>query len=63
MTNMSGFYPLKGGGLAGAAAPVCRGHPSQPCFIPPNAGLDERDNGMSNHGNVISIDRSFVSES
>lgn len=62
MTNMSGFYPLKGDGLAGATAPVCPGHLSQPCFIH-SAGLDERDNGMSNHGNVISIDHGFVSES
>lgn len=31
--------------------------------LSPNVGLDEQDNGMSNHGNVISIDRSFVSES
>lgn len=60
MTNTSGFYPLKGDGLAGAAALVCPRLPSQPRS---SVGLDWRDNGMSNHGNVISIDHSFVSES
>ncbi|KAA8591173.1 hypothetical protein FQN60_002116 [Etheostoma spectabile] len=30
--------------------------------LSPSAGLVEWDNGMSNHGNVISIDRSFVTE-
>lgn len=58
MTNTSGFYPLKGDGLAGAAVLVRL--PSQSCW---SAGLGRRDNGMSNHGNVISIDHSFVSES
>lgn len=58
MTNTSGFYPLKGDGLAGAR--VCPRPPPRPRS---SAGLDWRDNGMSNHGNVISIDRSFVSES
>lgn len=60
MTNMSGFYSLKGDGLTGATALVCPRHPSQPCL---NMGLDKRHNGMYNHGNVISIDHSFVSES